>query len=80
MTAARVQMTSGVIQEVPSAGSCAHLLCARRRAVGLPSPTEVFWTCHLHALSTEVEEVMGLLLGDVLVSEAVCCILQRWQK
>jgi hypothetical protein len=32
--------------------------------------TEVFWTCHLHALSTEVEEVMGLLLGDVLVRAA----------
>lgn len=28
---------------------------------------EVFWTCHLHALSTEVEEIMGLLLGDILV-------------
>ncbi len=28
---------------------------------------EVFWTCATHALSTEREEVMGLLLGDVLV-------------
>ena len=27
---------------------------------------EVFWTCTTHALSTEREEVMGLLLGDVL--------------
>ena len=29
---------------------------------------EVFWTCTSHALSTEAEEVMGLLLGDVLVN------------
>ena len=33
------------------------------------APTaEVFWTCTSHALSTEAEEVMGLLLGDVLVN------------
>lgn len=28
---------------------------------------EAFWACSVHALSTEAEEVMGLLLGDVLV-------------
>ena len=41
---------------------------------------EVFWTCTTHALSTEREEVMGLLLGDILVRrhthplEITCCI------
>ena len=28
---------------------------------------EVFWTCTSHAMSTEAEEVMGLLLGDIMV-------------
>jgi len=32
---------------------------------------EVFWTCTTHALSTEREEVMGLLLGDVLVRSLI---------
>ena len=41
--------------------------------------TEVFWTCHLHALSTEVEEVMGLLLGDVLV-RAANLLMPEWQS
>ncbi|KAL0048138.1 hypothetical protein WJX82_008679 [Trebouxia sp. C0006] len=27
--------------------------------------SEVFWTCASHALSTEAEEIMGLLLGDI---------------
>ena len=29
---------------------------------------EVFRTCVAHALTTEAEEIMGLLLGDVWVS------------
>ena len=29
--------------------------------------TEVFWVCTNHALTTEAEEIMGLLLGDVIV-------------
>lgn len=29
---------------------------------------EVFLTCTTHALTTEAEEVMGLLLGDIRVS------------
>ena len=28
---------------------------------------EVFWVCTNHALTTEAEEIMGLLLGDVIV-------------
>ena len=31
---------------------------------------EVFGVCATHALSTESEEVMGLLLGDIVVSSA----------
>ena len=27
--------------------------------------SEVFWACSMHAMSTEVEEIMGLLLGEV---------------
>ena len=73
MTAARVQLTSG--KTCVHTESCARLLhhCSYRRQVWgllLGTCTEVFWTCHLHALSTEVEEVMGLLLGDVLVRAA----------
>ncbi len=26
--------------------------------------SEVFWACSMHAMSTEVEEIMGLLLGE----------------
>ena len=34
---------------------------------------EVFWVCTNHALTTEAEEIMGLLLGDVSVSHG-----QNW--
>lgn len=29
--------------------------------------SEVFWACSMHAMSTEVEEIMGLLLGEFSV-------------
>lgn len=32
--------------------------------------SEVWMMCVTHALSTEKEEVMGLLLGDILVSSS----------
>lgn len=30
-------------------------------------PAEVLLTCTTHAMTTEAEEIMGLLLGDILV-------------
>jgi len=35
---------------------------------------DVFSVCATHALSTESEEVMGLLLGDIIVGPAVTLV------
>lgn len=78
MTAARVEVTSGAAcmearhmaeQQTPRC-DCGALFCSAPISTNLPH-ADVFWTCHLHALSTEVEEVMGLLLGDVLVRKTL---------
>lgn len=74
MGLARVEITQGTFVE--ERDSCTH---AGRERPHPPPPqpppvltkharyAEVFWTCTTHTLSTEREEVMGLLLGDVLV-------------
>lgn len=36
---------------------------------------EIWLTCLTHALSTETEEIMGLLLGDIQVCPAIISLL-----
>ena len=64
-----------------------HILVSlfKRETRSLQKPTagarlaEVFWTCASHALSTEAEEIMGLLLGDITVrTYAVCPVFDIW--
>lgn len=40
--------------------------------------SEVFWACSMHAMSTEVEEIMGLLLGDVVFAEDGTSTVRIW--
>ncbi|KAK9804384.1 hypothetical protein WJX72_010443 [[Myrmecia] bisecta] len=40
--------------------------------------SEVFWTCATHALTTEREEVMGLLLGDVTYGPGAEVVARIW--
>ena len=64
MSLTHVEVTSGeeVHQQQRSEDSMPWCSTASATAA------EVFWTCSNHALSTEAEEIMGLLLGDVIVS------------
>mmetsp|Transcript_1403 Transcript_1403/g.4182 ORF Transcript_1403/g.4182 Transcript_1403/m.4182 type:complete len:466 (+) Transcript_1403:277-1674(+) len=40
--------------------------------------SEVFWACSMHAMSTEVEEIMGLLLGDVVYADDGSSTVRIW--
>lgn len=45
---------------------CPQPCCIRMASLGAVHITqEAFWVCMSHALTTEREEVMGLLLGDI---------------
>ncbi len=64
MSLTRVEITEGTkgIATDVASSYCTYM-CTNTNLVCV----EAFWACSVHALSTEAEEVMGLLLGDVLV-------------
>lgn len=76
MALSRVDLTSGAQLPRNRVGSRFHrvqisirnLDIANLRVPMCSCCAEVFRVCVTHALTTEVEEVMGLLLGDVMVS------------
>lgn len=70
MSLTRVEVTSGTYRAgflLQYVRSIPHTQ-VEEDFTNLARPAEVFWTCSNHALSTEAEEIMGLLLGDVTVS------------
>ena len=92
MSLLRVEVTQGgwVVSTVGAALSCHHH--HENPTLPLPLPPrpppqpEVLLTCLTHALTTETEEIMGLLLGDVKVcawacrgglAPCYCCACQR---
>jgi JAB1/Mov34/MPN/PAD-1 ubiquitin protease len=41
--------------------------------------TDVYWVCEDHAFSTEREEIMGLLMGDVGILLLLCYVFSMAQ-